>query len=108
MKNFIQVGQRAQTQLQNLGPSGYVYCIVHIYPQFTRKRIASLYFGRDVRTRLRVAHLRGVWATCLSPKGRGVPLSALPKDTTSELAGLFSTTSHKCRAPSREAVDTTF
>ena len=51
---------------------------------------------------------RGLWATCLSHKGGGVPLSALPKDTTSELAGLFSTTSHKCRAPSREAIDTIF
>ena len=50
----------------------------------------------------------GVWAICLPHKGGGVPLSALPKDTTSELAGLFSTTSHKCRAPSREAVDTIF
>ena len=27
----------------------------HIYPSFTRKRIASIYFGRDVRTRLGVA-----------------------------------------------------
>ena len=36
----------------------------------------------------------------------GVPLSALPKDTTSKLAGLFSTTSHKCQAPSKEAIDT--
>ena len=49
---------------------------------------------------------RGLWATCLPHKGGGIPLSALPKDTTSELAGLFSTTSHKCRAPSREAIDT--
>ena len=53
-------------------------------------------------------HFRGVWATCLPHKGGGVPLSALPKDTTSELAGLFSTSSHKCRAPSREVVDTIF
>ena len=50
----------------------------------------------------------GVWAICLSHKDGGIPLSALPKDTTSELAGLFSTNSHKCRAPSREAVDTIF
>ena len=28
-----------------------LYCIIHIYPPFTRKRIVSLYFGRDVRTR---------------------------------------------------------
>ena len=51
---------------------------------------------------------RGLWATCLPHKGGGIPLSALPKDTTSELAGLFSTTSHKCRAPSREAIDIIF
>ena len=51
---------------------------------------------------------RGLWVTCLPHKGGGVPLSALPKDTTSELAGLFSTTSPKCRAPSRKAVDAIF
>ena len=50
----------------------------------------------------------GLWATCLSHKGGGIPLSALPKDTTSELAGLFSTTSPKCRTPSTEAVDAIF
>ena len=33
------------------------------------------------------------YATCLPHKDRGVPLSALPKDTTSKLAGLFSTLS---------------
>ena len=32
-----------------------LYCIVHIYLPFTRKRIVSLYFGRDVCTRLGVA-----------------------------------------------------
>ena len=52
--------------------------------------------------------LRCLGHTCLSHKDGGIPLSALPKDTTSKLAGLFSTTSHKCRAPSREAVDTIF
>ena len=53
-------------------------------------------------------HFRGVWATCLLHKDGGVPLSALPKDTTSELAGWFSTTSPKCRAPSRKALNTIF
>ena len=43
-----------------------------------------------------------------STKRWGVLLSALPKDTTSELSGLFSTISLKCRAPSREAIDTIF
>ena len=57
---------------------------------------------------LESCYFRGVWATCLPHKGGGVPLSALLKDTTSELAGLFSTTSLKCRAPSREAIDTIF
>ena len=51
---------------------------------------------------------RGLWATCLPHKGGAIPLSALPKDTTSELAGLFSTTSPKCRTPSREAADAIF
>ena len=32
-------------------------------------------------------------ATCLPHKGGGIPLSALPKDTTSKLAGLSSTLS---------------
>ena len=32
------------------------YCFIcHIYPPFTRKRIVSLYFGWEVRTRLGVA-----------------------------------------------------
>ena len=38
----------------------------------------------------------------------GVQLSALPKDTISKLAGLFSTISGKFQAPSREAIDTIF
>ena len=34
----------------------FVFCFIcHIYPPFTRKRIVSLYFGREVRTRLGVA-----------------------------------------------------
>ena len=47
---------------------------------------------------LDTCHVRGVWATCLPHKGGGVLLSALPKDTTSELAGLFSITFPKCQA----------
>ena len=31
------------------------FFIYHIYPLFTRKRIASLYFGRDVRTNFGLA-----------------------------------------------------
>ena len=34
----------------------FLFCFIcHIYPLFTRKRIVSLYFGREVRTRLGVA-----------------------------------------------------
>ena len=33
-----------------------LFCFIcHFYPLFTRKRIVSLYFGREVRTRLGVA-----------------------------------------------------
>ena len=53
-------------------------------------------------------HFRSVWAPCLSHNGGGVPLNAMPKDTTSQLAGLFSAISPKFRSPSREAVDTIF
>ena len=68
--------------------------------------IAMFWTGRP--RSLGSCHFRSAWATCLPHKGVGVPLSALPKDTTSELAVLFSTISHKCRAPSREAIDTIF
>ena len=53
-------------------------------------------------------HFLGVWPTCPSRKDGGVALSAMPKDTSSELARLFSTTFPKFQAPSREAVDTIF
>ena len=38
-------------------PKGlFLFCFIcHFYPPFTRKRIVSLYFGREVRTRLGVA-----------------------------------------------------
>ena len=78
--------------------------------------MVSLYFGREVRTRLGVAffevygppvfHIKLSALLSALPKDvKCVPLSALPKDTTSELAGLFSTTSPKCRTPRREAAD---
>ena len=82
-----------------------------IHFPFTRKRIISLYFGRYVRTRLGVAISEVSGPSVFYIKvgvSRGLVLpkdttSTLPKDTTSELAGLFSTTSHKCRSPTREA-----
>ena len=88
-----------------------LYGIVHIYLPFTRKRIVLgrlriFWMGR--LHSLGSCHFRSVWTTCLPHEGGGVSLSALPKDTTIELAGLFSTTSSKCRAPSWKAVDTIF
>ena len=40
-----------------LGPDLIIFLFisVHVYSPFTRKRIVSLYFGRDVQTRLEVA-----------------------------------------------------
>ena len=46
--------------------------------------------------------------TCLPHEDGGIPFSALPKNTTSKLTGLFSTVSLLCRAPSKEAMNTTF
>ena len=82
----------------------YCSCLSSIYEK--ANCIAIFWTGRPHS--LGSCHFRGVWATCLPYKGGGVPLSALPKDTTSELAGFFSTISSKCRAPNRKAVDAIF
>ena len=41
-------------QLKNFFYEVFLFFFCHIYPPFTRKRIVSLYFGRDVRIRLGV------------------------------------------------------
>ena len=82
----------------------FFFFMCHIYSPFRRKRCIPMFWTVSPHS-LGSCHFR---VTCLPHKGGGVPLSALPKDTTSELAGLFSTTSHKCRAPSREAIDPIF
>ena len=83
--------------------------VVHIYPPFTRKRVVLLYFVREVSIRLEVAIFEVSGPPGFHIKaGGGDPLSAFPKDTTSELASLFSTTSPKCWAPIKEAVDNIF
>ena len=85
-----------------------IFVVVYVCLPLTRKQIVSLSFKQDVRTRLGVAisEVSGppLFHRCLG----GVPLSALPKDTTSELVGLFSTTYLKRRSSSREAMDTIF
>ena len=86
----------------------YFFCICSYLSSIHEKANCIAIFWTRRPHSLGSCHFRGVWATCLPHKGGGVPLSALPKVTTSKLAGLFSTTSHKCRAPSREAVDTIF
>ena len=48
------------------------------------------------------------WGTCLPHKGGGFQFGAVPKDITSEFAGLFSTTTTTCQAPSRKAVNIIF
>ena len=58
--NLIIVSVRKANQINSLSLSlHWLFClfcfICHIYPPFTRKRIVSLYFGREVRTRLGVA-----------------------------------------------------
>ena len=81
------------------------FFICHIYP-----RESELY--RYVLGGMSAFAWELPFSWCLghlsSTQRRSVPLSALPKDTTSELAGLFSTTSFECRVPSREAVNTIF
>ena len=65
-------------------------------------------FWTVCRHSLGSCYFPGVRATHLPHKGGSVLWSALPNNTTSELAGLFSTTSHKCQAPSRVAIGTIF
>ena len=83
------------------------YFFYHIYPLFTRKRIVSSCFERYVRTRLGVA-ISEVSGPLVFHIKVGRSVKCLAKDTTSELAGLFSTALHKCRGPSKEAKDTIF
>ena len=88
-----------------LGPL-YVYYLLYIYLSSIHKKANCIaIFWTECLHLLGSCHFRGVWATCLPHKGGGIPLSALPKDT-SEFASLFSTAFPKCRAPSREAMDT--
>ena len=65
-----------------------------------------LFIHSRVRAQARFAGLSSDWATttgrllgptiCLPHKDGGIPLSALPKDTTAKLASLFSTLSFMC------------
>ena len=74
------------------------FFFAHIYSPFTRKANCIAVFWTGCPHSLRSSHFRGVLATCLPYKDGGVLFSTLLKDTTSELAVLFSTTSPKCRA----------
>ena len=89
----------------------YIFFIFILFAIFIlHSRESELYFARHICTHLGVAvfEVSGPPVFHIKMGLSAVPLNALPKDTTSELAGLFSTTSPKCRAPSREAVDIIF
>ena len=63
--NYYRHMKTCKTTVRDIFPGGIhknsvtifvLFCFIcHIYPPFTRKRIVSLYFGREVRTRLGVA-----------------------------------------------------
>ena len=80
----------------------YRKLVVVLHDMFTE--FGSIF--ASFHTTTRVHSIRG--ATCLPRKDGGIPLSVLPKDTTSKLAGLFSTLSLLCWMPSKEAVNTIF
>ena len=105
---LLKYGKHLTDKIKRLYYAYFFFCICSYLSSIHEKANCIAIFSTGRPHSLGSCHFRGVWATCLPHKSGGVPLSALPKDTMSELAGLFSTTSHKCRAPSREAVDTIF
>ena len=51
MEEVFQIGKKRRKNKTRI-----CFCFIcHFYPPFTRKRVVSLYFGREVRTRLGVA-----------------------------------------------------
>ena len=58
----------------------YIHCV----------RAHALFVSLQLGWAITTGRLLGP-ATCLPYEDGGIPLSALPKDTTSKLAGLFST-----------------
>ena len=52
----------------------FLFCFIcHFYPPFTRKRIVSLYFGREVRTRLGVAFFEVYGPPCPRTQQANLP-----------------------------------
>ena len=80
------------------------FYIVHIYPFFTRKPIVLLSFEQDVCTCFGVVVSEVSGPFVFDVKMGGVLLSGLPKDTTSKLAGLFSTVLQHPLNAERQAV----
>ena len=79
-----------------------LFFICHIYTPFT------IVLHRYILDGMSALAWELLFPKCLPHKKLGVQLSAIHKDTTSELGGLFSTISHKCRTPTSEAMDTIF
>ena len=56
LASIVIVSQFENIQLNKDLKREFCFCFIcHFYPPFTRKRIVSLYFGREVRTRLGVS-----------------------------------------------------
>ena len=101
-QNQVTNGQTlcATKRYQFLDPIGnmrflylYLYCS-YLFSIYEKANCIAMFWTGSTHL-LGSCHFRDVWATCLPHKGGGVPLSAMPKDTPSELADLFSTVSHK-------------
>ena len=97
-----------ETRVQRVKINSTLFLLfAHIYSPFAKKRIVSLSLGHDVHTRLGVAISEML--NLLSSTVRWErPVKCIPKDTISELAGLFSTIFLKCQVSSKEAADTVF
>ena len=99
-KDWCRSKKRGEASLQRKFFYLFLFYLPYLFSICEKENSIAMFWTARPHS-LGSCHFRGVWATCFPHKGRGVPSSALPKGTTSELAGLFSTTSHKCRAPSR-------
>ena len=68
----------------------FLFCLPYLSSTHEKANCIAILWAERPHS-LGSCHLRCVWTTCLLFKSGGGPLSALPKNTTSELAGLFFT-----------------
>ena len=116
VKSVSTIGNLDHNQIQQVLAKAHRLFLMFCSSAFSRLGVATavnlhffntafVFYGRMLFLSLILSSEEKL-GTCLPHKSGGDLLSALPKDPTSELAGLFSTTSLECRAPSTEAVDT--